>query len=93
MLVNTGKTRVVIGRLSILPGEKVPPVALTAEESEAIAAFAHAGIFKEVGSASKPEPAPVVEAPKPQETPVVEAPVFEEPAVKEGGKGKKGKAD
>lgn len=88
MLINTGKTRVVIGRLSILPGEKVPPVALTAEESEAIAAFAHAGIFKEVGSASKPEPSPVVEA-----ATVVEAPVVEEPAVKEGGKGKKGKAD
>ncbi len=92
MLVNTGSSRLVIGRLSILPGEKVPPVALTSEEQKAVAEFARKGMLKEMGAASqpKPEPAPAPEAPKPE--PVIEpAPVEEAP--KEHGKGKKGKAD
>lgn len=64
MLINATKSRLVIGRFSILPGEKVPAFQLTEEESAAVEKFKNNGrLVEKPGlereAASQPEPAPV----------------------------------
>jgi len=52
MIINTSKSPVIVGRFRILPGDKFPDVAKTAQESNAITALLKKGIFKETA----PEP-------------------------------------
>lgn len=73
MLINATKSRLVIGRFSILPGEKVPAFQLTGEEAAAVDKFKNSGRLVE----------------KPGNHTVVEAPVVEKPAPKPAGRSRK----
>jgi len=71
MYINLTKTTVRVGRLSVLPGEKVPAVHLTAAEQAAIDYLVAKKVLAVKGA---PEPAPAP-APVPVEVP---APVVDE---------------
>lgn len=73
MYINLTKTTVRVGRLSVLPGEKVPAVHLTAAEQAAIDHLVAKKVLA-VKGAPEPAPAPV---PAPVEVPAP-APVVEE---------------
>lgn len=67
MLINTSNGRLVIGRFSILPGDKLPAVPLTAEEIAGVDALKKKGLLVEKITeqpkpAAPPKPAPI---PKP----------------------------
>jgi len=47
MLVNVTNSRIVVGRISVLPGEKVPSVALTAKEEAGIKKLVSRGYLEE----------------------------------------------
>lgn len=69
MLINTGSTRLVIGRISIMPGEKVPTFPLTGAEAAEVKRLTQKGVLVEKAA---PRPAPkTVEAKveKPAEKP------------------------
>ena len=61
MLVNVTDTRIVIGRINVLPGEKVPAVALTSKEDASIKRLVAAGYLAEKPGVHKSE---AVTAPK-----------------------------
>ena len=86
MIINTTKSPVIVGRFRILPGEKFPDVAKTAQESNAITTFLKKGIFKEMA----PEPV------QPAKTAATEQPakaaVTEQPA-KAPAKAKEAKSE
>ena len=65
MIINTSKSPVIVGRFRILPGDKFPDVAKTAQESNAITVLLKKGIFKEAAT----EPV------QPAKTAAVEQPV------------------
>ena len=89
MIVNVSESPVVIGRFRVLPGAKLPGVALTDKEAAGVKHLLSVGKLKEQGGAEAPKP---VAAPKsePVATPVEEpAPVAEEsPTFDEPGKGR-----
>lgn len=78
MYINLTKTTVRVGRLSVLPGDKVPAVRLTAAEQAAIDHLVAKKILA-VKEAPAKAPAPV-EVPAPAPAPVVEEKPAEEPA-------------
>lgn len=57
MLINITQSRLVIGRFTILPGDKVPAFALTDAETKAVQDFADRGFLAEK-EIPKPQPAP-----------------------------------
>lgn len=67
MLINATNSRLVIGRFSILPGEKVPTFQLTGEEAAAVDKFKSTGRLVEKPGANSAVEVPVAErtAPKP----------------------------
>lgn len=77
MLINATKSRLVIGRFSILPGEKVPAFQLTGEEAAAVDKFKSTGRLVEKAGNST----------------IVEAPVVEKPAPKPAGRSRKQPAE
>ena len=58
MLVNVTDTRIVIGRINVLPGEKVPAVALTSGEEASIKRLVAAGFLAEKPCVHKSEAKP-----------------------------------
>lgn len=72
MLINNGSSRLVIGRISILPGEKVPTFPLTGAEAAEVKRLTEKGVLVEKGPVKQP-------VQKPVEQPKVEKPA-EKPA-------------
>lgn len=61
MLINATKSRLVIGRFSVLPGEKVPAFQLTGDEAAAVEKFKNSGRLVEkpgAGEPALPQPEP-----------------------------------
>ncbi len=56
MLLNITQSRLVIGRFTILPGEKVPAVALTDTEAKAVQDFLNRGFLAEKCQPKQPAP-------------------------------------
>lgn len=71
MLINTGATRLVIGRISIMPGEKVPTFPLTGAEAAEVKRLTQKGVLVEKGAPRQAAVAKPVEAKveKPAEKP------------------------
>ena len=80
MLFNVTETRLVIGRINVLPGEKVPAVPMTKKEEAGIEALKKKGFLAEKPGVHKSEVAPkATEAPKVAEATKVEASKAESP--------------
>ena len=58
MFVNVTKSRLVIGRFSVLPGEKVPAVTMTAKENAGVQHFLKKGYLVEKPNVHKSEAVP-----------------------------------
>lgn len=85
MLINATKSRLVIGRFSILPGEKVPTFQLTGDEAAAVDKFKSTGRLVEKPGSSHTMEKPAEES----NAPVEEAPVVEKPVAKPAGRSRK----
>lgn len=70
MLVNVTQSRLVVGRINILPGDKVPPFTRTDAEEKGIQRFVKRGYLVEKQQKpvvqQKPKPKPKVEDVKPK---------------------------
>lgn len=91
MIVNVSESPVVIGRFRVLPGAKLPGVALTDKEAAGVKHLLSVGKLKEQGGAEAPKPVAVsATKPEPVAVPVEEpAPVAEEVSTfDEPGKGR-----
>jgi hypothetical protein len=58
MLVNVTKSRLVIGRFSVIPGEKVPALPMTAAEAADVRRLTEMGFLVEQPNVHKSEAAP-----------------------------------
>ena len=76
MLVNATNSRLVIGRFSLLPGEKVPTVSLTEAEVASVEKWKKYGYLAEKPSVRKSEVAPAP-APEPEKSVEKKAPASE----------------
>lgn len=63
MTVNISKSPIVIGRFRVMPGAKVPAVAVSEDEQEMIDRLVKKGLLKVETAESKPVEKPAVEAP------------------------------
>ena len=76
MLVNVTKAPLVVGRFRILPGDKVPALAMTAKEEAGIARMKERGFLQEKTGMHKSEVVP-------QKAPEVKPAAEEKPSKKE----------